>query len=116
MNSLNQFIKFDFESFAKDKVLVVTNVKEYVDYNTKQHLGTDLRVSIVKDNTVYKCKPDQMITNVYESFSLKVNKDVDVPIGARVIPVNAEATVYGEMRNQLSVKCSDVQIVDAKEK
>lgn len=116
LKGLNQFVKFDIEEFFKGKVLVATGIKPWVDFNTKQHNGTDIKVTILEDGTQYTFKEGETFSNIYESFSLKVKKDIDVPMGARVIPVNAVATVYGDFKNQLSVRCESVQIVAPKEK
>lgn len=116
LRGLNQFVKFDTEAFLKGKVLVATGLKDYIDYNTKEHLGKEVKAAIVQDDTIYTFKEGETFSNVYESLPIKVKKDVDIPIGARIIPVNAVATVYGDYRNQLSVKCDDIQIIAPKEK
>ena len=39
-----------------------------------------------------------------------------IPVESRVVPKNAVASVYGEYRNQLSVKCEDISVLVPKEK
>ena len=56
MNSLNSFMKFDWEAFAADKEFTVTGCSEWNDYNTKAYLGTKIDVIITKDNTDYHSK------------------------------------------------------------
>ena len=76
-----------------------------------------------QDGTVYhindhttKCYADYYMTyNLTDKLQMqngkitfKVNKDINVPLKARVKPINAVATIYGDYRNQLSVKCDDI--------
>lgn len=41
---------------------------------------------------------------------------MDIPIDSRVMPKNVVANIYGEYRNQLSVKCEDIAVAVPKEK
>jgi len=116
MKGLNQFIKFDWDAFAEGKTFIVTSISEYVDFDTKAHLGTKVDCVIATDNTVYKFKDGEEFTNRFEKISFKVSKDINIPIETRVVPKNAVATIYGEYRNQLSVKCDDIVPVISKEK
>ena len=54
MKGLNQFVSFNFAGFCQGKRFVATASKEWVDYDTKQHLGTVVTVAITEDQTVYK--------------------------------------------------------------
>lgn len=112
---LNQFLKFDCDSFLSGKVLRVTGISENVDYNTKKHLGTKVEVVITRDDTPYHCKAGQVVSNRYEKLTLKLNKDVNVNLDDMVKPVNPIATVYGDYRNQLSIKCDDIQVLQPKQ-
>jgi len=113
MKLLNTFLLFQWKQFAQDKEFTVTAMTEWVDYDTKRHLGTRVDVVITADATPYKTKDGQQVSNLFEKLTFKVNKDVTVPVGAKVVPVNAVATIYGQYRNQLSVKCDDIQVVQA---
>lgn len=115
LHYLTQFLRFDCESFLKDKVLRVTGISENADYNTKEHLGTKVEVVIAKDGTPYHCKDGELKNNRYEKLTLKVNKDVNVNLDDMVKPVNPVATVYGQYRNQLSIKCDDIQVLPPKQ-
>lgn len=115
MYHLNQFLKFDSESFFKDKQLVVCGCSEWKDYTTKAHMGTRVDVMIAMDNTPYVQKPGEFKSNAYERLALKVSRDVHIPVNSVVVPVNVTATVYGQYRNQLSVKCTDIQVVQSEE-
>lgn len=69
---------------------------------------------IYRDDTAYVQKEGESITNRFEKLSFKVNKDVEVPAEAIIEPVDAVATVYGDYRNQLSVKCADIKVLRTK--
>lgn len=116
MKGLNQFLVFDWDSFAKDKQFMVTGLSEYQDFKSKAHLGTKVECVIVFDSTPYAFKDGKEFTNRFEKITFKVSKDVDIPIDSRVMPKNVVATIYGEYRNQLSVKCDDIAIAVPKEK
>ncbi len=116
MKGLNQFVCFDFSAFMDGKTFVVTGVSDYQDFETKKHLGTKVECVIVADKTHYTFKDGKTFTNRFERITFKVNKDVNPPVDAQVMPKNAVASVYGEYRNQLSVKCDDIVVIDSKEK
>lgn len=111
MKKLSQFMRFDTAAFFKGKVLRVTGISEWVDYTTKSHMGTKVEVVIVKDDTQYKQKDGESVSNLYEKLTIKVPKDVKVPLSAYVAPVNAVGTVYGDYRNQLSVTADDIRVL-----
>lgn len=108
MKGLNQFMAFNWDAFSEGKTFVVVGVGEYQDYDTKTHLGTKVDCIIASDNTQYKFKDGEKFSNRFEKISFKVCKDVTVSLDTRVKPVNAVASIYGEYRNQLSVKCDDI--------
>ncbi len=114
MKKLAQFSQFDWDSFITGKILRSTECSELKDHNTGEHIGTKVVVAIVRDDTKYKQNDGENVTNLFEKFNIKVLKDVNVPIGATVVPVNAKATVYGEYRNMLSVTAEDIQVIPAK--
>lgn len=113
MKGLAQFLSFDFNAFSQGKQYVVTGVSEYVDYNTKAHLGTKVECAIAQDKTPYEFKDGKPFTNRYERITFKVNKDVNVPLEAHVMPKGVNAKVYGNFMEKLSVKCDDIVIVPA---
>lgn len=116
MKGLNQFNTFDWNRFADGKLFVVTGVSEWSDFNTKAHLGTKVDCVIAVDKTVYAFKDGQQFTNRFEKISFKVNKDMNIPIDSRVMPKGATASIYGEYRNKLSVKCDDIVVAQGKDK
>lgn len=111
LKKLSQFLRFDFEAFAKGKVFQVTGCSKWVDYDTKAYMGTKVDVGIIKDVTQYQLKDGEIVSNRFEKLTFKVPKDINVPVDAYVMPVNAVATVYGEYRNQLSIKADDIRIL-----
>lgn len=114
MRNLNQFMLFDWKTFAESKRFRVTGTSEWKDYDSGNHLGTKVEVAIVEDRTQYKPdKSGNAQTNLYEKFTIKVAKNITVPIGALVVPDGVTATVYGEYRNQLSVKAQDIHVLTA---
>ncbi|MDO5765653.1 MAG: hypothetical protein Q4P84_08150 [Elusimicrobiales bacterium] len=113
MKGLNQFLKFDWDSFSGGKEFTTTSVAAWVDFESKKHMGTKVEVVISLDSTQYRQKEGQQISNLYEKLTFKTTKDVHVPIGAKVIPINVTATVYGEYKNLLSVRCDDLRVVQS---
>lgn len=113
MKGLAQFRLFDYERFIKDKQLIVTGVSPWTDFTTKAVLGTKVTVTISRDSTEYQTKNGEQITNRFQSFNIKVPKDVNVPLNAIVSAVNPVASVYGDYSNQLSVKADDIQVVQS---
>lgn len=114
MKGLAQFNKFDWDSFANGKQFIVTSVDEYIDFDTKAHLGTKVECIISVDKTPYVFKAGKEFTNRFEKITFKVMKDMSIPLDAHVMPKNVTASIYGEFRNQLSVKCEDILIATQK--
>ncbi len=111
LKKLNQFLHFDFRGFSDGKIYQVVGISEWVDYETKKHMGTKIETVIVEDKTQYTHKDGEIITNRYEKLVYKIKKDINIPINTRVEPVNPVAKVYGDYRNQLSVIADDIRII-----
>lgn len=87
LQKLYKFTLFDWIAFSKDKVLRVTGSRPWVDFNTKEEIGTRIDVVIAKDNTDY----NDSISNEFEKLSIKVRKrNVSIPRGAIIQLANAE--------------------------
>lgn len=115
MKFLSQFQHFDFEGFAKDKGFLVIGCSPLKEHGTNEVIGTKVDTVICTDNTEYKRAEGDTTTNKYEKLSFKVSKiGFDVPVDSFVKPVEPVATVWGEFRNQLSVKCTDLQVAQRK--
>lgn len=115
MKFLSQFLKFDLDSFLRDKTLMAVEVKEWKDYDSGDHLGHKLEALITQDNTPYRQKDGEHTTNRFEKLTIKVPKDINVPPDTYIVPVNATATVYGEYRNMLSITAEDIKILQPKQ-
>lgn len=113
MKGLVQFLEFDWNRFSRGKRYICTAVSEYADYESKTHLGTKVEAVIAEDKTPYQFRDGKTFTNRFERITFKLNKDIDIPVDVEIIPHGVKATVYGDYRNQLSVKCDDIEVVTA---
>lgn len=113
MKNLSQFVNFDWDSFAAGKDFQVTGVKPWKDYeNQEKILGTAIEVFIAQDLTHYITRDGIKVSNRGEKLSIKVPiSNLEVDLDDYVVPVNPVATVYGEYRNQLSVRADDVKVI-----
>ncbi len=115
MKALNQFSQFDSAAFFNGKKLMTTACAPWNDFDTKAHLGTKVTVAFVEDKTLYKPgKNGVPINNLFEKLDVKIAKDINVPVGVLVEVVNPVCTIYGDKRNQLSVKAEDVRVLQTK--
>lgn len=109
---LNQFQKFDLDAFLKDKTIIVNGISQWKEFGSDKVVGTKIEVAIMKDGTKYVQKENEQQTNRFATFDIKVRKEIDVPINSQIISlVNPTAAIYGDYRNQLSVKCEDIKIL-----
>lgn len=114
MKYLTQFLKFYWQGFRNGKTFSVTGIREWVDYTSKEKRGWCVDTVIVEDKTQYKAKNGEIGSNLYEKVTFKVEGTArpSVNVGDSVEPVGEPVcTVYGDYRNQLSVRCSGVQVV-----
>lgn len=109
MKGLNKFQSFDLSAFLEGKKLLCTGCRPWLNDNQKE-IGKKVDLVIVEDKTVYP-NSRTIITNLYEKMTVKVSKGIDIPAEAIVTIVNGTATVYGDFRNQLSVRAEDVRVV-----
>ncbi len=116
LKKLSQFMKFDLDAFLTGKEIRCNEVGELVEFDTKKHLGTKIVAVIVKDNTQYNNTDGKAISNRYEQFNINVLKDVNVPIDAKIMPLDVvKATPYGEkdsrFKTKLSITCKDIKVM-----
>ena len=112
MKYLGQFVKFASDDFFNGKEIKVLGTAPWVDYNTKVVEGTVVEAVIYQDKTKYTFKDGDTRTNQFEKISIKINKgNVTVPTGVSIELVNPICSIYGEFRNQLSVKADDVRVL-----
>ena len=115
LKNLRQFERFDCVAFFAGKKLMVVSCLPLKDYDTGMHLGTKAELAITEDNTVYKPNKDGIVSkNLFEKLTVKVSKDIALPEGAIVELVNPVGTVYGDYRNQLSIRADDVKVIQQK--
>lgn len=115
MKYLNQFLKFNWDEFSKGKRFLIVGRKDWIDYDTKEFLGTKLDVAIFQDSTNYEYKDGEVGSNLYERFIVKISDNIDVPMNVEIRLKNVEANVYGDYRNLLSVVAEEVVIVSRKD-
>ena len=107
LKKLKKGLKFDAVWFFRGKTLTATASRPWVDFDSKEELGTKVDVVITKDTTDYG---DPAISNLFEKLTIKVARKIEVPVGSIVMPVDPECTVYGTYGENLSVKASDLRI------
>lgn len=116
MFGLNEFNEFGWRRFADGKTFVCTGQRPWTDRDSGSVLGTIVDAVIYRDDTVYtKRKDGDTRTNRFEKIAFKVSKAVNVPVDAQIKPVNAVATIWGDYRNNLSVKAEDIEIVQTRQ-
>lgn len=116
MKKLRQFLKFDHESFLKDKKFIVKETRPYFEYvngeKTDKELGTTVVCLIDEDNTKYA--DDEVDVNLLETINFKVpGKQLDLAQKTAVKPAEIiKASVYGEFLNKLSIECARIVKID----
>lgn len=112
MKKLNLFRKFNFEAFEKGKKFVAIGKSAWTDRDNKDNvLGVKYDVVIAVDKTDYGAKDGEVINNLYEKFTVKTTKNIDIPMNSEIKIVGAVASVYGEYSDKLSVVADDIQVV-----
>lgn len=111
MNNLGQFTRFDAAAFLAGKKLQYVDKANWVDRDTGALLGTRVDLVIIEDGTSYKPKADgtPARTNRFEKLTVKVPGAVSLTDDAIVELVNPVGTVWGDYRNQLSLKADEVR-------
>lgn len=105
----------DLERFLANIDMTATACMPWIDYNTKQRLGTKVDVFISRDANVYKPRKDGSIfSNLGEKFTIKVPGDVHIDIGSLVTAVDPEGTIYGDYNDKLSVQAKAVKVITGK--
>lgn len=112
MVGLKQFLRFDSDAFFRDKRLMAVGCKPWADHNSGALLGTKIDTLITQDATKYAPGKDgKPISNQYQRLTIKVRKQISVPMESVVVPVNPVCTIWGDFQNELSVKADDLKIV-----
>lgn len=111
MKKLKKYLKFDVESFVKDKMFTIKEIKPTYLYEDGKRIdkevGTTITLIIVQDLTKYD---DEIGVNLYEAFNLKVSTSLEVIKNKlktgeiyKLKTESVKATVYGQYQNQLSL-------------
>lgn len=112
MKKLKQFVKFDAETFLKDKKLAIKSIKPTYEYvngvRSDIATGTTLAITILVDNTEYG---EEIGINTFETFNLKVGTNCEaiksrLKVGQEIKIkdyANLTGTVFGDFQNQLSL-------------
>lgn len=111
LKKLNQFNYFDAEGFFGKLKLVTVGKSTWKDFDTGEIKGSKIELVVAGDRHKYRTTDGDVVNNMYEKISVKVAKEIDIPMNVEVILVNPEATIYGDYRNQLSVTAEDIQVV-----
>jgi dihydroxyacetone kinase-like predicted kinase len=111
MKKLLEFLKFDWQAFAKDKKFRAIGTREWKDFDTGKVLGTIVDCVIWEDHTEYKQREGEKVSNRFEKIAFKVPKEVTVAEDTLVEPQGVTATVFGDFRNQLSCRADSVVVI-----
>lgn len=115
MKKLREFMAFDLDAFLKQKDIRVLASEPWLDYNQGSEgnpLGTKYKCIILSDDTEYK-NPEDAGVNAGEALTIKVKgKAKTFKKLSRFKIIGAEATVYGEFSNMLSIKADDINFVE----
>lgn len=108
LKKLNQFNYFDAEGFFSKLKLITVGSTVWKEYGSNVVKGTKLEVVIASDKHRYNSNEGEVVNNMYEKLTVKLPKEMDVPMNVEVKLINPEASIYGEYRNQLSIVAEDV--------
>ena len=111
LKKLNQFNYFDAEGFFSKLKLITVGSTVWKEYGSNVVKGTKLEAVIASDKHRYNSNEGEVVNNMYEKLTVKLPKEMDVPMNVEVKLINPEASIYGEYRNQLSIVAEDVQVV-----
>lgn len=111
LKKLNMFSYFDAEEFFSKLSLIAVSKSVWKEYGSGNVLGTKVEVVIAGDKHNYNSQDGNVVNNMYEKLTVKIPKDIDVPMNAKVRLINPQGNIYGEYRNQLSVTAEDIEIL-----
>ncbi|MDU5085955.1 MAG: hypothetical protein E6235_02780 [Anaerococcus vaginalis] len=115
MKKLIEFMAFDLDAFLKEKDIRVLASEPWIDYSQGSDgktIGTKYKCIIFSDNTKYK-NPKDAGVNAVESLTIKVSaENKHFKKLSKVKIIEAEAKVYGDYSNMLSVKAKDIEFIE----
>lgn len=117
MKRLNDFMEFRLADFIRDKTLRVTGIKPwYEDKERTKQVGDSLEVACARDNTLHtNAKTGEQLRgiNLYEKFTVKVPPEhSSVKIGDYIEIIDGKGTIYGDYRNNLSVRAKVIRVIN----
>lgn len=112
LKKLNQFNYFDADEFFSKLNLITVSVSTWKEFGTGLVKGTKVEVVIAGDKHDYILASDEKVSNLYEKLVIKIAREINVPINAKIQLVNPVGTIYGEYRNQLSVTADDIKVLN----
>lgn len=96
LKKLNQFNYFDAEGFFSKLKLITVGSTVWKEYGSNVVKGTKLEVVIASDKHRYNSNEGEVVNNMYEKLTVKLPKEMDVPMNVEVKLINPEASIYGE--------------------
>lgn len=112
LKKLGLFNYFDAEEFFSKLSLVTIGVGTWKEFGTGLIKGTKVEVVIASDKHDYNLPSDEVVSNMYEKLVIKIPREINVPMNAKVQLINPIGTIYGEYRNQLSVTADDIKVLN----
>lgn len=107
---------FDWQKFLQGKEFMLNGLREWLDFETKKHLGTIAEVIIFEDKIPYRIGKDgKKYSNRFATLEWKIEKDIDIPVETMVVPVGATVTLWSKVKggekNNLSIRVTDIKVV-----
>lgn len=118
LKMLTRFQKFDEDGFFKDKEFLFTKAEEWREGEDAEHMhtvGTKVTGVIYADNSNYG--KDLTGINEGESITFKVHQPLSAFEGWKLFQTTFKVmkfnkvTIWGNYRNQLSVKVPSLQVI-----
>lgn len=111
LKKLNQFNTFATDEFFEKLGLLTVGKSTWREFGTSMVKGTKIEVVICSDRHDYNSQNGEVVNNLYEKLTVKIPKEVDVPMNVKVRLVNPSATIYGDYRNQLAITADDIEVL-----
>lgn len=111
MRKLAQFLTFDWQRFVEGKTLLTIGSSDWVDFTTKNLLGTRVELVISQDKTKYDLNEGEQVSNIFEKFIVKIPEQITVPLNKHVILHGVIAKPYGDFQQHLSVSAEKIEVV-----
>lgn len=96
LKKLNPFNYFATEEFFSKLGLIAVGKSVWKDFETGSVKGTKVEVVICSDKHNYNSQEGEVVNNMYEKLIIKVPREIDVPMNAKVRLINPVANIYGD--------------------